>query len=289
LAARPFVQVDVFADRPGCGNGLAVVLDAEGMDAAAMQAFANWTNLSESTFVLPPTRAGADYRLRIFTPVSELPFAGHPSVGTAHALVESGRAVPRAGRLVQDCAAGALPIQVDGDGDARLVSVRAPRARLLDVPAGDLAAARACLATAPVGGLAPTLVDNGPRFWCCELADEATVRGFVPDLDAIAALMRASGAVGYAIFARDGCGGLAVRVFCPADGIPEDPVTGAANAAIAGLLHERGALRELGDRYRVSQGREVGRDGRIDVRIDADGEAWIGGRTITVIRGDVRW
>jgi PhzF family phenazine biosynthesis protein len=287
--ARDFLQVDVFADRPGAGNGLAVVLDGDGMDAATMQRFAHWTNLSETAFVLPPSAPGASYRVRIFTPVSELPFAGHPSVGTAHALLDAGRVVPDAGRLVQECAAGLLPIVVAGEGAARVVSVRAPRARVLDSTPDALAAARACIAGLPPGALPPALVDNGPRFWCAELASEAAVRGMVPDFDAIAALMRATASVGFAVFARDGAGGLVVRVYCPADGIPEDPVTGAANAAIAGLLEARGALGDLGRGYRVSQGREVGRDGRIDVRVDDDGEVWIGGTTRTVIRGTLAW
>jgi PhzF family phenazine biosynthesis protein len=288
-ALREFLQVDVFADRPGAGNGLAVVLDAEGLDAAAMQAFANWTNLSETAFVLPPTAAGASYRVRIFTPQSELPFAGHPSVGTAHALLVAGRVTPVGGRLLQECAAGLLPVDVAGDGPTRVVSVRAPRARVVDVAADVLARARACAGNATPGALAPALVDNGPRFWCMELASEGAVRGFDPDLAAIADLMRDTASVGYAIFARAGSGGLVVRVFCPADGIPEDPVTGAANAAIAGLLHARAALGPLGNAYVVSQGREVGRDGRIAVRIDDAGEVWIGGCTQTVIRGTMAW
>jgi PhzF family phenazine biosynthesis protein len=286
---REFLQVDVFADRPGAGNGLAVVLDADGMDAAAMQAFANWTNLSETTFVLAPSTPTASYRVRIFTPQSELPFAGHPSVGTAHALLVAGRVVPVAGRLLQECKAGLLPVEVAGDGPTRVVSVRAPRARVLDATPGMLARVRACAGDATLGALAPAFVDNGPRWWCVEFAGEADVRGFAPDLDAIAGLMRDTGTVGYAVFARAAAGGLVVRVFCPADGIPEDPVTGAANAAIGGLLHACDALGTLGHDYAVSQGREVGRDGRIAVRIDDDGEVWIGGRTQTVIRGSVDW
>lgn len=286
---RGFLQVDVFADRPGAGNGLAVVLDGDGMDTATMQRFAHWTNLSETAFVLPPSAPGASYRVRIFTPRSELPFAGHPSVGTAHALLDAGRIAADGGRLVQECAAGLLPIAVVGEGPARVVSVRAPRARVLDPAPDALAAARAIIAGLPPGALPPALVDNGPRFWCAELGTQAAVRGMVPDLDAIAALMRATASVGFAVFARDGAGGLVVRVYCPADGIPEDPVTGAANAAIAGLLEAHGALGELGRAYRVSQGREVGRDGRIDVRVDDEGEAWIGGTTRTVIRGTLAW
>ena len=126
---RSFAQLDVFADRPGTGNPLAVVLDGQGLDTAAMQAFANWTNLSETTFVLPPSDPSASYRVRIFTPRQELPFAGHPSVGTAHAVLEAGLARAVDGRLVQECGAGLLPLQVQGEGSTRRIAVRAPRGR----------------------------------------------------------------------------------------------------------------------------------------------------------------
>jgi PhzF family phenazine biosynthesis protein len=167
--------------------------------------------------------------------------------------------------------------------------VRAPRGAVVafDAQVGRLLAA--ALPADRLGALAPALVRSGPRWWCVELVDEAAVRTLVPDLGAIAALTNASRAVGLAVFARAADAGLVVRAFCPADGIPEDPVTGSANSAIACLLHERGALHSLGAAYRVSQGREVGRDGRIDVRIDADGEVWIGGRNVTVVRGTMAW
>jgi hypothetical protein len=127
MTKRNFLQLDVFASAPGRGNPLAVVLDAADLDSAVMQTIAAWLNLSETTFVLPTTQPGADYRLRIFTPGQELPFAGHPSVGTAHAMIERGLVTPRDGRLVQECGAGLLPIRVDGEGRQRRLHVRAPR------------------------------------------------------------------------------------------------------------------------------------------------------------------
>jgi PhzF family phenazine biosynthesis protein len=287
---RAFLQVDVFADRPGAGNPVAVVLDGDGVDDASMQAFANWTNLSETTFVLAPTAPGASYRVRIFTPRSELPFAGHPSVGTAHALLEAGRITPIDGRLAQECAAGVLPMRVDGEGATRTISVRAPRGEIIAADASIAALLAAALPADRLGALAPALVSNGPRWWCVEFVDEAAVRTMQPDLPALARLSVASASVGVAVYARSADGrSLAMRGFCPADGIPEDPVTGSANAAIASLLHARGALGALGEAYAVSQGREVGRDGRIDVRIDADGEVWIGGCSQTVIVGTLAW
>ena len=286
MTKRDFLQLDVFASARGCGNPLAVVFDADGLDAAAMQAIAAWLNLSETTFVLPPTQSGADYRLRIFTPRQELPFAGHPSVGTAHAVLERGLVSSRDGRLVQECAAGLLPLRVEGVGSQRRLHVRAPRAA---ERAGDPAAVLASLRGVQLGQVRPALVDNGPRWWCIELVDEAAVRALAPDLDTMARASVASGAVGVAVFARcrDRPFELVVRAFVPADGIPEDPVTGSANAAIAAWLNENDALPAL--RYLSSQGREVGRDGIVECAVDPDGEVWIGGQTQTVITGALLW
>ena len=286
MTTRDFLQLDVFADAPGRGNPLGVVFGADDLDPAAMQAIAAWLNLSESTFVLRPTQAGADYRLRIFTPRQELPFAGHPSVGTAHAVLERGLVAPRNGRLVQECAAGLLPLRVEGEGAGRVIHVRAPRGV---ERASDPAPVLASLGTAALGRVRPARIDNGPRWWCVELADEATVRGLAPDLAAMAAANRADGCVGVAVFAR--CPGpdysLVVRAFVPADGIPEDPVTGSANAAIAAWLHANDAL--PAPRFRSSQGREMGRDGVVEIDVDTDGEVWIGGRTQTVVEGALTW
>lgn len=290
MTTRDFMQLDVFADQPGRGNPLGVVFGADDFDTAAMQALAAWLNLSETTFVLPATQPGADYRLRIFTPRQELPFAGHPSVGTAHAVIERGIATPKAtnglGALVQECAAGLLPLRLAGSGEARVIHVRAPRGVEREA---DADAVLASLLGAPRGEVRPALIDNGPRWWCIELADEATVRGLAPDLEAMAAANRADGSVGVAVFAR--CSGpdyaLVVRAFVPADGIPEDPVTGSANAAIAAWLHANAALPST--RFRSSQGREVGRDGVVEIEVDAEGEVWIGGLTQTVIEGTLAW
>ena len=286
MTKRDFLQLDVFASAPGRGNPLAVVLDAAGLDSADMQAIAAWLNLSETTFVLPPTQADADYRLRIFTPRQELPFAGHPSVGTAHAVIERGLVTPRDGRLVQECGAGLLPIRADGEGRQRRLHVRAPRGteRTAD-PTLILPSLRADRR----GALRPVVIDNGPRWWCIELADEAAVRALAPDLDAMARGSRATGAVGVAVFAR--CTGqphaLVVRAFVPADGIPEDPVTGSANAAICAWLQANDALPDR--RFVSSQGREVGRDGIVECAVDGDGEVWIGGQTQTIVEGVLHW
>lgn len=288
---RPFLQLDVFTSRIGAGNPLAVVLDARELDTAAMQAFAAWTNLSETCFVLPPVSGQASYRVRIFTPKQELPFAGHPSVGTAHAALECGLAEVIDGALLQECGAGLLPIRVEGEGDARRIYVRAPQAQFSPVRNHSLQLLDRALAGASRGSLAASLVDNGPLWCVVEFADEASVRSWMPPLEAIAEFTREAGAVGIAVFGRSvgEAGTLCVRAFCPADGIPEDPVTGSANAAIAAWLRHNEALDGLGSTYSASQGREVGRDGRIEVRIDDEDGVWIGGQTQTVIRGSVDW
>lgn len=291
MTVRRYLQLDVFADWPGAGNPLGVVFDAADMEADAMQAYAAWANLSETIFFLPPALAEADYRVRIFTPRQELPFAGHPSVGAAWAALDSGLAQAKDGRLVQECAAGLLPISIEQRDATRLIHVRAPQAR--EVETGNLHAEAlgSALQGLPRGKFAPALWNNGPNWWLVELADAAAVRAMRPDLPAIAALSIASGAVGLVVFGRaDGSDhDLAVRAYCPADGIAEDPVTGSANASIAALLHRSGSLPGTAGRYLASQGRELGRDGRVEVRVDGDGGVWIGGKVQAVIRGSVDW
>ncbi|TWG90426.1 PhzF family phenazine biosynthesis protein [Luteimonas sp. J16] len=291
MTARRFTTVDVFADRPGAGNPLAVVLDAGGLDDAAMQAIARWTRLPETTFVFPPSAPGATHALRMFSPQREVPFAGHPSVGTAHAVLEAGLAQPRDGRLVQEGSAGLLPLRVRGEGDARTIAIRTPRARVAEVAApGDprLAGALAGLAC---GALPPALMDGGRRWWLAELADEATLRGANPDWTAIERLARETGSMGLCVYAR--CAGraydLAVRAWVGAGRCFEDAASGAANATLAAWLASRDALPGHGGRYRVSQGREVGFDACIELEVDDDGEVWSGGRVRTVVRGTLDW
>lgn len=286
-----YLQMDVFANRPGAGNALGAVLDGEQFDPTRMQAFAAWTNLSETIFLLPPTVAGADYRVRIFTPCQELPFAGHPSVGAAWAVLEAGLVAPGKTRLVQECAVGLLPVRIDMMGDVRVPNVRAPRA--LRIGGTELAPAllAATVRNMRLGALEPAVWDNGPLWWLLELADADAVRGLQPDFAAIAALTAATGAVGLAVHAADvrDSHHLAVRAFCPADNIPEDPVTGSAQACIAAQLATAGRVPGHDGRYIGSQGRELGRDGRVNVHVDAEGDVWIGGNVHPVINGELLW
>jgi len=286
MPARRFLQLDVFAAHPGAGNPLAAVVDADGLDDAAMQAIAAWLNLSETVFFLPP-EAGADYRIRIFTPRMELPFAGHPSVGAAWAAVELGLATPDdQGRLVQQCAAGLLPVRVQGGGRFRLLHVRSPRAERRDVAAPPLPPGLAGLAHP---GAEPMLWNNGPDWWLLEAGDETALRRYIPELAAIAALPGKGKLAVFAAAARPDVGyQYVVRAFAPGVGVDEDPVTGSANALVAAHLLAQGRLAP-GQQYRASQGRERGRNGEVHVQVDADGHVWIGGEVQPVIDGHLDW
>ena len=285
-----FMQLDVFASRLFEGNPLAVVLGAEGLDGPTMQRIARWTNLSETTFLLPPTQPQADYRVRIFTPRQELPFAGHPSVGSAYAAIEAGLVDAGKSSLIQECAAGLLPVQVIGQGATRIIHVQAPPAQLREVDD----ASRAKLAAALQVELASdqvAQVDNGPLWILCNLTEATIVRALTPDMSALAELCIRHEAVGVSVFGheRSGDASMAVRAFCPADGIPEDPVTGSANAAIMAWLGARGDRDGYGLGYRASQGREVGRNGLVDVARDAaSGAVTVGGACVIGVRGELQ-
>jgi PhzF family phenazine biosynthesis protein len=291
MTSLQFKQVDVFTDRPFYGNPVAVVLDADGLDAEQMQRIAAWTNLSETTFVLRPSDASADYRLRIFTPGGELPFAGHPTVGSAHAVLESGFVAPDAPALRQECAAGILPIRVEGSGPDRRIYVQVPETKLaLDLSdrAGEIAGILgAPLASNP----APLALDVGPIWIVAYMERTESVRRLAPDMAALARLSRELNVTGITVFSleRDGDAAAHVRTFAPAIGVPEDPVCGSASATIGAYLARTGLLAQTGERYAVSQGTELGRDGRILVSVEDGGRRIeIGGNAVTAIDGTIR-
>ena len=292
MTLRRYLQLDVFADRPGAGNPLAVVLDAQGLDDARMQAIARWTRLPETTFVFPPTQPDAAYRVRMFSPRREVPFAGHPSVGTAHVVLDAGLAELVNGQIVQEGVAGTLPLAVHGSGATRTIAVRTPRARVVEVAeAGDARLAAALAALEP-GALPPALMDGGRRWWLAEVASEAALRHATPDWDAIAQLAETTETMGLCAFARADAGrdyDLVVRAFVGAPARFEDAASGAANATLAAWLRHNDALPGNGGRYTVSQGREVGFDARLQLRVDADGEVWSGGQVCNVVRGTIDW
>jgi PhzF family phenazine biosynthesis protein len=281
-----FKQVDVFTDRPFRGNPVAVVLGADALDGAQMQAIANWTNLSETTFVLRPTRAAADYRLRIFTPRSELPFAGHPTLGSAHAVLEAGIAAGRNGRLVQECGAGLVDIAIEGAGRDRRLMLTLPAGKTRALDEADIVDLEAALGTALDRAPAPVAIDVGPVWITLRLADAAAVLALKPDMGRLAALETRLGVTGVTLFGAGGAGAaIEVRSFAPSVGVPEDPVCGSGNGAVALFLRDNGLLEQTGRSYIAAQGRCLGRDGQVSVRVAESGAVQLGGACVTCIDG----
>jgi PhzF family phenazine biosynthesis protein len=299
MKTRPFKQVDVFTAKPYAGNPLAVVLDGTGLDDAEMQDFAKWTNLSETTFLLPPTEPSADYRVRIFTPGGELPFAGHPTLGSCHAWLEAGGRPKAGGRIVQQCAQGLVPIRHEGE---RLVFAAPPSRRSAPSPS-LLAKVAGALGLRAQQIVAAQLLDNGPVWLGLLLADADTVLALKPDHRLLKELGQKVGVAGIPArneesatplisrsnrearaFARADAEdiGLEVRAFAAPVGIEEDPVTGSLNASLAQWLIPEGHLPE---RYLAAQGQCLGRAGRVHVTHDAEGQVWVGGDSVTCIDG----
>jgi len=290
MKARAYKVVDVFTREPLRGNPVAVVLDAEGLDTSAMQRIARWTNLSETTFLLPATQAGADYRLRIFTPRSELPFAGHPTLGSAHAALEAGRVKPRGGGFVQECGVGMVELAVQGEGDNLRLTFGLPPAAVTPMPPDDVDELEAVLGHAIVRTTAPAIVDVGAVWVVAQLSSVAALLALEPDFVRSAALERRLGVTGVSVFAVHEAGDAAIEVrsFAPSCGVDEDPVCGSGNGSVAVFRRERGQLPAAGAAYTAAQGQCVGRDGRVAVEVCADGKVILGGACVTCVDGTLR-
>jgi PhzF family phenazine biosynthesis protein len=274
-----FSQVDVFSSEPLLGNPVAVVHDADGVTEEQMAAFARWTNLSETTFLLSPTVPGADYRLRIWTPGGELPFAGHPTLGSAHAWLEAGGVPATDAMVVQECGAGLVQVRRDiTDGTSRLAFAAPPLTRSGPVDEADLARIADVLGVERAGLLDAAWIDNGPGWVGVVLRDADAVLALDPDFGLFGDLK--VGVVGECT--DDGPAAIEVRAFCPGYGMPEDPVTGSLNAGVGQWL----AGSRLPASYVASQGTALGRRGRVHVRT-VDGQIWVGGDTRTTITGSV--
>lgn len=289
MRKRTFQQVDVFARTPLGGNPVAVVLDGADLDDAQMQAFARWTNLSETTFVLPATDPAADYRLRIFTPEEELPFAGHPTLGSAHAVRDAGIVDARKTQLVQQCAAGLIPVRFAGDGQ---LEAQAPAQQITALDTATQAKLVHALGAPLAAGATPLAIDVGPVWIIADLGDAESVTALRPDIAALAALATDIHHTGITVFGR--CTGgeaqVTVRSFVPASSVPEDPVCGSGNVSVAAYLHARGdaLLATQHFRYTARQGENLQRDGRVQLRVDAvSGRVYFGGNARSVIRGEV--
>ena len=280
MIARRFSQLDVFTDQPLRGNPLAVVHDAQGLSDGQMADFARWTNLSETTFLLPPDDTGADYRVRIFTPGGELPFAGHPTLGSCHAWLSAG-GVPRdADVVVQQCGVGLVRVRRDRHGDSERLAFAAPALRRTGpVDAGLRAQAVAALGLDDAELLQLQWIDNGPGWMAGLLKDAAAVLALRPDFAAMRGLNL--GVVG-AYPAGSECH-FEVRAFVPDLGVPEDPVTGSLNAGLAQWLIAAGLAPA---RYVAAQGAALGRAGRVFVT-QQGADIWIGGAVCSVLTGAV--
>ena len=287
MRLRPFKQVDVFTEVPYRGNPLAVVLAGQDLSDAQMQHFTDWTNLSEATFLLPPTQPGADYRVRIFSPGRELPFAGHPTLGSCHAWLEAG-GQPRGEHVVQECGVGLVKIRRDGQ---RLAFAAPPLRKGGPLPEDDVALIARGLGVARADIVDHAWCDNGPNWRGVLLKSAEQVLALKPDATVLAGLdigvVGPRGKVGV-VGARpqgDECA-FEVRAFFPGNnGMAEDPVTGSLNAALAQWLIGAGIAPR---RYIASQGTALGRAGRVHVERDDAGETWIGGASVTCVDGQVR-
>jgi len=290
MRQRPFQQVDVFTATPYLGNPLAVVLDGEGLTTEDMQRFTHWTNLSEATFVLPPTpegrAAGADYRLRIFCPGRELPFAGHPTLGSCHAWLQAGGRPRAAGRIVQECGVGLVTLRRD---DERLAFAAPPLIRSGPLAEDDVRLIARGLGIAREDIIAHAWCDNGLNWRGVMLRSAEQVLRLKPDAAVLAGLdvgvVGPRGKVGV-VGASDAAGiAFAVRAFFPGNsGLAGDPVPGGLNAALAQWLMGAGLAPA---RYVASQGTALGRAGR--VHVEQEGEhIWIGGHSVTCVHGEVQ-
>ena len=304
---RAFEQVDVFTAQPYLGNALAVVMDASGLSDAQMQRFACWTNLSETTFLLPPTDPAADYRVRIFTPGGELPFAGHPTLGSCHAWLQAG-GQPLGQDVVQQCAIGLVRIRREGPR----LAFAAPPCQRSDIAPELLEGIRQALGLRPQQVLAAQKLDNGPQWHGLLVDDPQTLLALEPDHARLRELGTKVGvAAGYAsasnaahtgsdrliarsnrearanrsTAAKPGAADLEVRGFAAPVGINEDPVTGSLNASLAQWLMADG---HMPTRYQAAQGACLGRAGQVHLQRDASGQVWVGGQSVVCISGEVR-
>ncbi len=307
MRARDFAQVDVFCERLGDGNPVAVVLDAEGMSDADMARLAIWTNLSETTFVLPPTQPGADYRLRIFTPAGELPFAGHPTLGSCAAWLAAGGQPAQAQRIVQECAKGLIELRRD-PAQLNVLAFAAPALDRRALDEAELAAMLQALGLPRSAVLASQRLDNGPVWWTLLLDSPDTVLGLLPDA---AAVLRLGWHIGLAALCGPDTGApglirrasrearafaasaaeqgdapdLEVRaLFCAPHQLIEDPVTGSLNGSLAQWLMAEGRMPL---RYTAAQGAALGRAGRVQLQQDASARVWVGGHVISGIKGQI--
>ncbi len=288
MASLPFKTVDVFTNVLFKGNPVAVVLDAAELSALEMQHIASWTKLSETTFVLPPTTPGADYQVRIFTPGAELPFAGHPTIGTAHAVLEAGIVQTKDGALVQQCGVGLVRLRVEEAGQgAPWISFELPEPSLTALDARDAGQLESILGADLEVNVTPYLVEVGARWVVAQLTSARAVLACEPDLLRMKEHDRKGRHTGVIIFGPHDPGssaGIEVRAFAPAHGVNEDPVCGSGTGAVAAYLRHTRQLDSFGRDFLATQGEMVGRAGVLRLSI-SDEAILVGGQALTCVDG----
>lgn len=292
MARVSFKTVDVFTTIPFKGNPVAVVLDAAGLSTDQMQQIASWTNLSETTFIVPTTAEGADYHVRIFTPGAELPFAGHPTIGTAHALLEAGMIEAKDDKLVQQCAAGLIKLKIEYASDGnRWISFDLPEPKFAKLDVAQVKELEAILGTPLENNASPYLVDVGARWVIAQLPSAQAVLDNQPDLQRMKVQDSKGGHTGVVIFGKHEAGAKArieVRAFAPAHGVNEDPVCGSGNGSVAAYIRHTGQTSEFGRDFLATQGVVVGRSGLLRLSI-SDEVIQVGGCAITCVDGSLSY
>jgi PhzF family phenazine biosynthesis protein len=289
MAGISYKQVDVFASEPFQGNPVAVILDAANLSAEQMQQIANWMNLSETTFVVPPTDTGADYRVRIFTPHAELPFAGHPTIGTAFALLEAGLVRAKDGHLIQQCEAGLIRLTtttVADDEQWIAFDLPSPKMLAADFQIENI---EASLRIKLPPEATPQVIDVGPRWLVVQLSDAASVLAVQPDFSYMKVHNAKYALVGITIFGEYAQGSHArieARSFAPSHGVNEDPVCGSGVGCVGVFIRNSRQIEHFGKSFLVTQGIKMGRSGMLRLTL-SEATVQVGGRSITCIDGKI--
>lgn len=286
----PFKQVDVFTSTRFKGNPVAVVLRADALTTEQMQQIANWTNLSETTFVTPTTNKKADYRVRIFTPGAELPFAGHPTIGTAHALLEAGLVNASNGSLVQECGAGLINLKVEHRSDGqRWIWFDLPQPLVTPLGSSQVAELEATLGVEVLRQITPCLVDSGTRWVVAQLPNAEVVLSIQPDLQRMKhenIKDKSTGVVVFGEYPEGAPARIEVRAFAPAHGVNEDPVCGSGNGSVGAFIRHSGQTVHFGNEFLASQGSILGRAGLLRLAV-SEQTIQVGGNAVTCIDGQL--